>query len=82
MYIANVTDDYNNMTPTNCTDNEYNFDIILPTLIFTIPCGLSFLCFMSLIVYTLIKTLFNKKKYSKWKKFYTHRIHFVLSSPD
>ena len=61
MYIANVTDDYDNITPTNCTNNEYNNDIIIPTLLFTFPCGLSFLCFMSLIVYSLIKHLFNKK---------------------
>ena len=58
MYIANVTDDYDNMTPTNCTDNEYNIDIIIPTLLFTIPCGVSFFCFMSFIVYTLIKPYF------------------------
>ena len=54
MYIANVTDDYDNMTPTNCTDKEYNIDIIIPTLLFTILCGLS------LIVYTLVTPLFNK----------------------
>ena len=72
MYIANVTDDYDNitssnytvydnMTLTNCTINENNIDIIIPALIFTIRCGLSFLCLMSLMVYTLIKPLFNKK---------------------
>ena len=61
MYIANVTD-YGNITPTNCTDNEYNIDILIPTLLFTKLYGLSFLCFLSLIVYTLIIPLFNKKK--------------------
>ena len=60
MYIANVTDDYNNLTPTNCLDNEFFIDIILPTLFFTIPCCLSFLCLLSLMVYTLIKSLINK----------------------
>ena len=72
MYIANVTDDNdnitdydiitsNNKTLSNCTDNENNIDIIIPALLFTIPCGLSFLCLRSLMVYTLIKPLFNNK---------------------
>ena len=73
MYITNVTDDYDNITSSNitdydnitetynCTDNENNIDIIIPTLLFTIPCGQSFLCLMCLMVYTLIKPLFNKK---------------------
>ena len=60
MYIATVTDEYDNMTPSNCTDDEYIIDLIKPTLIFTFPCGLSFLCFMSLIVYTLMKPLLKK----------------------
>ena len=70
MNISNITDtidDYNNITDyddtssCNCTDNEYNVDIIIPALLFTIPCGLSFICLMSLMVYTLIKPLFNMK---------------------
>ena len=75
MNISNITDtidDYNNITDydnitstnmmiSNCTDSENDIDINIPTLLFTIPCGLSFLCLMSLIVYTLIKPLFNKK---------------------
>ena len=69
MYISkvsdydNMTDDYNNTLSLNnlCTDNENNIDIITPTLLFTIPCGLSFLCLMSLTVYTLVEPLFNKK---------------------
>ena len=60
MYIVNITDDYDNMTLCNCTNTENNIDIIIPALLFTIPCGLSFLCLMSLMVYTLIKPLFNK----------------------
>ena len=49
----NVTD-YNNMTDgyneslslnNNCTMNENNIDIIIPTLLLTIPCGLSFFLF-------------------------------------
>ena len=67
MYVMNVTDydkmtdDYNNSLSTNnnCIINENNIDIIIPTLLLTIPCGLSFLCLMSLMVYTIIKPLFR-----------------------
>ena len=61
MYVSNITDDYDNITFTNCTNNENNIDIIIPTLLFTIPCSLSFLCLISLMLYTLIKPLFNDK---------------------
>ena len=58
MNITNITDDYDNITEYNNTT-----DIIIPALLFTIPCGLSFLCLISFMVYTLIKPLFNKKKF-------------------
>ena len=45
----------------NCTDNENKIDIIVPTILLTIPCGLSLLCLMSLMVYTLIKPLKTNK---------------------
>ena len=61
MYITNVTDDYDNMTLCNCTNNGNDIDIIIPALLFTIACGLSFLCLISLMVYSLIKPLFDKK---------------------
>ena len=63
MYITNITDDYDNITDAcnNCTNNENDIDIIIPALLFTIPSGLSFLCLISLMVYTLIKPLINKK---------------------
>ena len=63
MYITNTTDEYNDTLSlnNNCTDNENNIDIIIPAFLFTIPCGLSFLCLISLIVYTLVKPLFNNK---------------------
>ena len=32
MYVTNITDDYDNITSNNCTDNENNNDIIIPTL--------------------------------------------------
>ena len=61
MYITNITDDYDNISLCNCTNNENDFDIIIPALLFTIPCGLSFLCLISLMVYTLLKPLINNK---------------------
>ena len=71
MYMVKITNDYDkttsskyenydNMTLTNCTYNENNIDKLIPTLFYTIPCGLSCLYFMSLIVYTLIKPLIMK----------------------
>ena len=72
MNITNVTNDFDiiadydiiistNMTLSNCTDNENNIDIIIPTILLTIPCGLSVLCLMSLMVYTLINPLLRKE---------------------
>ena len=72
MIVTKFTDDYDNITSSNytdyddmtlfnCTNNENNIDIIIPTLLLTIPCGLSFLCLMSLMVYTKTKPFFNNK---------------------
>ena len=71
MDIINITDsdkitDLDNNTTTdtslsNCTNNEYDINLTIPLLLFTIPCNLSFLCLISLVVYTLIKPLINKK---------------------
>ena len=55
-----TTNDYDNMTLTNCTNNENNIQIIVP-LFTIIPCGMSLICLISLMVYTLIKPLLNKK---------------------
>ena len=63
MYIANVTDDYDNMTLSNCTNNDNNdtnIEIVIP-LITIVPCGMSLICLISLMVYTLIKPLINEK---------------------
>ena len=63
MYITNITD-YDNMADAyntnNCTNNDNKMEIIRP-LITIIPCGLSLICLISLMVYTLIKPLFNNK---------------------
>ena len=66
MDVINVTDldnitDYDNTTTCNCTNSENDIDIIIPASLFTIPCGISFLCLISLMVYTLVKPLINRK---------------------
>ncbi len=63
MYIRNITDDYNDTlsVKNNCTNNENsNIEIVIP-LLTIIPCGMSLICLIPLIVCTLIKPLFNKK---------------------
>ena len=81
MYITNITD-YDNMTDdynnNNCTNNDNNIEIIIP-LITIIPCGWSLICLISLMVYTLIKPLFNNKW---WINISTQLILFVVSLPD
>ena len=64
MYVTNITDDYNDTLSVNnnCTDKENNIDIIIPTLLFTIPSGISFLSLISLMVYTQIRPLIRKKQ--------------------
>ena len=61
MIVTNITDEDDKITFTDCTDNENNIDIIIRTLLLTIFCGLSILCLMSLMVYTLLKHLINNK---------------------
>ena len=62
MYITNVTDVYNDTLSINknCTNNDNNIEIVIP-LITIIPCGMSLICLISLMVYTLIKPLIKKK---------------------
>ena len=63
MYITNPTEDYNDTLSVNnnCTNNENsNFEIVTP-LLTIIPCAMSLVCLISLMVYTLFKPLFNKK---------------------
>ena len=63
MYVTNITDDYNDTLSVNnnCTNNENsNIEIVIP-LLTIILCGMSLICLISLMVYTLIKPLFNKK---------------------
>ena len=62
MYITNITDDYKDTLSMNdnCTKNDKSIEIIIP-LITIVPCGMSLICLISLMVYTLIKRLFNIK---------------------
>ena len=62
MYITNFTDDYNDSLSinNNCTNNDNNIEIIIP-LFTIISCGMSLICLISLMVYTLIKPYINKK---------------------
>ena len=58
MYVLNKTDEYDNIAFSKCTNNENNIDIVIPTILPKIPCGLSFYCLRSLMV----KLLVNKRK--------------------
>ena len=58
---TDILNDIRDLTLRNCTDNENNFDINIPTLLLILTCVLSFLCLMSLMVYTLIKPFFNNE---------------------
>ena len=62
MYITNITDDYKDTLSINknCTNNDNFIEIIIP-LITIIPCAMSLICLISLMAYTLIKPLINKK---------------------
>ena len=68
MYIANITD-YDNMTNHYndtisiniiCTNNDNNIEIVM-SLITIKRCGMSLICLLALMVYTLIKHLIRKK---------------------
>ena len=62
MYITNNTGDYNDTLSinNNCTNIDTNIEIIIP--VFTIiPCGMSLISLISLMVCTLIKPLLSKK---------------------
>ena len=61
MYITNITDDYNDTLSikNNCTNNDI-IEIIIP-LITIIPCSLSFICLISLMIYVLFKPVKTNK---------------------
>ena len=54
--------DYDNITLNNCTNNENeDLNIIFKSLLLSIPSSILFFSLISLMVYTLIKPLFNIK---------------------
>ena len=59
MYKTNNTGCHN-LTLCSCTNSDNNIETILP-LLTIIPCGMSLICSISLMVNTLIKILFNNK---------------------
>ena len=62
--LSNSTNDYNNITNNikhNCTNNENNTDITILIILITIPFGLSCLCLVNLMVYTMIKPVKSNK---------------------
>ena len=61
MYVIKIFDSYDNITFSNSTDNENNIDITISTFLLAIPCGLSFLCLLSLVMFTMIKLLLLNK---------------------
>ena len=91
MNITNVIDydditDSDNMTLCNCTNNDNNntnIEIVLP-LITIIPCAMSLICLVSLMVYTLIKSLFNKKTILEMEKilYPTHPLRCIITGPS
>ena len=58
MHITNITDDYDNITINNCTntENEDNY-IIFKYLLLSIPSNILLFSLISLMVYTLNKSL-------------------------
>ena len=72
-----MTDDYTkNFSINICIDKEKFIDITIPTLILTIPCGLSFSCLMSLMVYTSNKPLIRKKYDKKYLFNYSYNYNY------
>ena len=62
MYITNITNDYDNITFTNCTNIEKeDNNIIFKYLLFSIPGSIILFSLISLMIYTLIKPLINNK---------------------
>ena len=88
MYVTNITeydkltDEYNDTLSLNnvSTVNENNIDVIIPSILLTILCGLSFLCLMSLLVFTLVKLLFNNKSMENFL-YPNHPIRCIITGP-
>ena len=59
----NITDDYKDTLISNsiCTDIENDDGINIKAIMFVIPSGILFLFLMSIMTYTLVNPLINKK---------------------
>ena len=58
----NITNNYNDTLISNCTDiDENDDDIIIRARMLAIPSGILILFLMSIMTYTLVKLLINKK---------------------
>ena len=68
MYITNITNDYNDTLSinNNCTNNDNNIELIIP-LFTIIPGGMSPVCLISLMVYTVVKPLIRKNNQNHFK---------------
>ena len=62
MNVINITDEYDdNIITKNCTYNDDDNNIIFKYLLFSIPSSILLFSLISLMVYTLVKPLFNNK---------------------
>ena len=59
-----------------------NIDIIIPTLLLTIPCVQSFLRLISLMIYTLAEILIPKKTIMEKILYPTHPVRFIITRPS
>ena len=70
MKITNVTDDYDYMILTNCTNTEIeDIIIIFEYLLLSLPSSILLFSLVALMVYILIKPLLSKKQLKGFKKF-------------
>ena len=70
MNVMNITEDYNNITNDydnissiyNCTNNENeDMNVIFKYLLLSIPSSILLFSLISLMIYTIMKPLFNNK---------------------
>ena len=59
MNITKITDDYKNTLISNSSNNEDNNSANI--VITIVPCGISLIPLISIMVYTLVKPLIHKK---------------------
>ena len=60
MYVKNINNEYDGVTNYAINDNE-DVNIIIKYLLPSIPSSMLLLCFISLVLYTMIKPLMTNK---------------------